>query len=45
MPPKCANALRWQSQNVAMSMLVVKQQNGSRENDNVMCKGADHGAP
>ena len=30
-PPKWANARRWQSQNVARSMLVVKQQNGSRE--------------
>jgi hypothetical protein len=30
-PPKCANAHRWQSQKVAMSQLVVKQQNGSRE--------------
>ena len=35
-PPKWANARRWQSQNVARSMLVVKQLNGSRECDNTM---------
>ena len=35
-PPKWANARRWQSQNVARSMLVVKQVNGSREWDNTM---------
>ena len=31
LPPKCANALRWQSQNVARSIEDVKQVNGSRE--------------
>ncbi|MDQ0408756.1 hypothetical protein J2S50_007388 [Streptomyces sp. DSM 40167] len=30
-PPKWANAWRWQSKKVAMSWLVVKQQNGSRK--------------
>ncbi|MCW2724850.1 MAG: hypothetical protein JWN35_1771 [Frankiales bacterium] len=35
-PPKCANATRWQAQNVPRSWLVVKQQNGSREYGNVM---------
>jgi hypothetical protein len=37
-PPKWANARRWQSKNVWRSWLVVKQQNGSREYDNVMWK-------
>ncbi|CAM5266340.1 hypothetical protein STENM327S_04163 [Streptomyces tendae] len=37
-PPKCANAARWQSKNVARSWLVVKQQNGSREYESVMWK-------
>src|SRR5215212_11772342 len=33
-PPKWAQPHRWQSQNVARSMLVVKQQNGSGKCDN-----------
>jgi hypothetical protein len=33
-PDEVTNARRWQSQNVARSMLVVKQLNGSRECDN-----------
>ncbi len=37
-PPKCANARRWQSQNVARSIEDVKQVNGSRENDSTMWK-------
>ena len=37
-PPKWANARRWQSQNVARSMLVVYATNGSREYDRIMWK-------